>query len=187
MDHYLDIVVRPAPELAAHQAMSALYARLHRALAGPGSRAIGVSFPDFGTRPPTLGSRLRLHGALPALAHFGAPDWLAGVRDHVDLGAVLPVPPGAGHRNVRRVQAKSSPDRMRRRLMRRHDIDAEEAGRRIPDSAAESLGLPFVQLVSASTGHPFRLFIDHRPIQPAATPGGFNAYGLSQEATVPWF
>ena len=187
MDHYLDIVVRPAPELAAHQVMSALYERLHRALVGAASAHIGVSFPDVAGKPQSLGTRLRLHATLPALARFTAPDWLAGVRDHVSVGAALPVPPETRHRNVRRVQAKSSPERLRRRLMRRHDIDAAEASRRIPDAAAESLALPFVQLGSASTGCTFRLFIDHQPIQPAAVAGDFNAYGLSQQATVPWF
>ena len=32
MDHYVDIDVRTDPEFPAHQLMSALYAKLHRAL-----------------------------------------------------------------------------------------------------------------------------------------------------------
>ena len=187
MDHYLDIDLRPDPELAPHQVMSALYAKLHRALVALRSDNIGVSFPEVAARPPSLGVRLRLHGERHALARLMQVEWLTGVRDHVSLGAAMAVPSGVRHRNVRRVQAKSSPERLRRRLMRRHEIDAHEASQRIPDDAVELLRLPFIQLASTSTGQRFRLFIAHQPIQPTAVAGAFNAYGLSHEATVPWF
>ena len=40
MDHYVDIDVRPDPEFPVHQLMSALYAKLHRALVTQGSLGI---------------------------------------------------------------------------------------------------------------------------------------------------
>lgn len=190
MDHYLDIDLRPDPEFAPHQLMSALFARLHRALVADPSLELAVSFPRHRAdlRAPHLGDRLRLHGSQAALNRLTAGDWLAGLRDHVAVAAApAVVPPGARHRAVRRVQAKSSPERLRRRLMKRHGLDAEEARRRIPDEAAETLGLPFLHLRSASTGQVFRLFVEHGPIGAEPRPGRFNAYGLSQTATVPWF
>lgn len=114
-------------------------------------------------------------------------DWLFGMRDHVTTSPAHEAPAGAERRGVRRVQAKSSPGRLRRRLMRRHDISEQAARQRIPDSAAETLQLPFVQLRSTSTGQSFRLFIAHTPAEPYAVEGVFSAYGLSQTATVPWF
>ena len=187
MDHHLDIVLRPDPEFPAHQLMSALYAKLHRALVKLGATCIGVSFPDVDTRAPTLGGRLRLHGQLDDLVRLMQLDWLTGMRDHASVGTPSPVPADAPHRHLRRVQAKSSPARLRRRLMRRHDIDEATATQRIPDEAAELLQLPFIQLASASTGQTFRLFIVHGPIVDEAQVGPINAYGLSQTATVPWF
>jgi CRISPR-associated endonuclease Csy4 len=187
VDHYVDILVRPDPEFASHQLMEALYAKLHRALVAQKSTRIGVSFPDFSLRGPHLGMRLRLHGEHEPLSALLARDWMIGMRDHVALTPPTPVPDSVQHRIVRRVQAKSNPERLRRRLMHRHPIDAAEARRRIPDERGQTLNLPFVQLRSASTGQSFRLFVDHGPLQAHATAGDFNAYGLSQTATTPWF
>lgn len=187
MDHYVDIDVQPDPEFPAHQLMEALYAKLHRALVAQNSTRIGVSFPGFSLRGPHLGTRLRLHGSLAALSGLLASDWLAGMRDHVTLTQPNRVPESVKHCVVSRVQVKSSPERLRRRLMRRHDIDAQEAYNRIPDEAARSVELPFVQLRSTSTGQSFRLFIKHGPVHVNPILGEFNSYGLSLLATVPWF
>jgi len=187
MDHHIDINIRPDPEFPAHQLMSALYAKLHRVLVAQNSTGIGVSFPGFGLRAPHLGTRLRLHGNLAALSALMAHNWLAGMRDHVTLTPPTRVPETAKHCGVRRVQVKSSPERLRRRLMRRHDMDLQEAQQRIPDRVARLSKLPYVQLRSTSTGQSFRLFIDHEPAQSHAIEGDFNAFGLSQVATIPWF
>ena len=187
MDHYVDIEVQPDPEFPANQLMSALYAKLHRALVAQGSKRIGVSLPGVDGTGAHLGTRLRLHGKLGALTTLLASDWLAGMRDHVALAQPARVPDSAQHRVVKRVQVKSNPERLRRRLMRRHALSEQEAYQRIPDDLASFTSLPFVQLRSTSTGQPFRLFIDHGPILSNASPGDFNAYGLSQGATIPWF
>lgn len=187
MDHYLDIELRPDPEFPAPQLMNALFAKLHRALVGQGCGDIGISFPGVNTQAPHLGTRLRLHGREEPLTKLTASDWLTGMRDHVATGQPAAVPANARHRIVRRVQAHSSPERMRRRLMRRKNLDAEQARQHIPDSAAQHLRLPFVQLRSTSSGQSFRLFIEHGPMLDSPAPGEFSAYGLSQTATVPWF
>lgn len=187
MDHYVDINVRPEPEFPAHQLMSALYAKLHRALVAQACTRIGVSFPGFDSQAPYLGTRLRLHGELAALSALLEGDWLTGMRDHVALTPVMPAPDTSCYRTVRRVQVKSSPERLRRRLIRRHGVDEQEASQRIPDASACFANLPFVPLRSTSTGQSFRLFIDHGPIRPNAMAGEFNTYGLSQGATIPWF
>ena len=187
MDHYVDIDLRPDPELAPCQLMSALFAKLHRALVAAPTLGLAVSFPRHDTAAPHLGDRLRLHGSRASLGALLASGWLTGMRDHVTDTGPAAVPSGAKHRAVRRVQAQSNPERLRRRLMKRHRLDAAQARHRIPDSAAENLELPFIQLRSASTGQTFRLFIAHGPIVDEAQAGEVNAYGLSQTATVPWF
>lgn len=187
MDHYVDIEVRPDPEFAANHLMSALYAKLHRVLVAQGGSHIAVSLPGVDRVGAHLGTRLRLHGELGSLITLLASDWLAGMRDHVALAQPARVPDKAQYRVVKRVQVKSSPDRLRRRLMRRHALSEQEACQRIPDGVERLTQLPFVQLRSTSTGQPFRLFIDHGPILTSATPGEFNTYGLSQGATIPWF
>lgn len=187
MDSYLDIELRPDPEIAAHQLLGALYTKLHKALVAHGSTGIAVCFPDHRIKPATLGTHLRLLGSQTALQALMSADWLGGMRDHVLAHAVAAVPTDAQHRAVRRVQAKSNPERLRRRLMKRHGLNAAQALDRLPDSAAEYLDLPFVQLRSGSSGQTFRMFLNVGPALSVAILGEFNAYGLSQSATVPWF
>lgn len=187
VDHYLDLKLLPDPEFPAAQLMNALFAKLHRGLHDLRRHDVGVSFPDVEHARHGLGARLRLHGSADALARLMASNWLTGMRDHLDIGEVAPVPPQAKHRCVSRVQVDSNPERLRRRLMKRHGLDAEAAQARIPDNAAQRCALPFVNLRSHSSGQHFRLFIRHGPQHDTAQPGPFGAYGLSPTATVPWF
>ena len=186
MSHYIDILLRPDPEITSHQLMAALYSKLHLALVQLNSSSIGVSFPDYAAKPASLGVRLRLCGPLVDLQQFIALPWLGGLEDHIYCSAVCMVPPQAGYRRFSRVQAKSSPERLRRRQMRRHGLTEEEALARIPDSCAEALTLPFVVVRSTSTAQTFRLFL-RCEFASVATDGPFNTYGLSTTATTPWF
>ncbi len=187
MDHYIDITLLPDPEFPPTTLMNALFSKLHRGLVAWGERNIGVSFPDVAPGKRTLGTRLRLHGSNGALERLMANGWTHGMRDHIAIATSAPVPVGAAHRIVRRVQAKSSPERLRRRLMTRKGIGPEAARIAIPDSTAEMLTLPYVELGSSTTGQQFKLFIEHLPLQATPTPGEFGAYGLSRNASIPWF
>lgn len=187
MDHYVDIRLLPDPEFPATTLMNALFSKLHRGLVSFGAGDIGISFPDSRANIKGLGERLRLHGNLSPLRTFLESDWLRGMRDHVSLQGPGPVPADVCYRIVRRVQARSNPERERRRLIARTGISPESALARIPDSSAELLDLPFVLLNSSSTGQHFRLFIDQGEVLDRPQPGEFSAYGLSSTGTIPWF
>lgn len=186
MDQYIEFRLLPDPEFAPMQLMNILYGKLHLALASVGCGDIGVSFPD-GDNARTLGTRLRLHGTADALDRLMQKNWTIGIRDHVAQKPRLPVPVDAKFRCLYRVQAKSNPDRLRRRLMKRHGMDAETAFKQIPDNAVETLELPYVQMKSLSSGKQFRLFFRYGEVEDSARSGSFSAYGLSREASVPWF
>ncbi len=187
MDHYVDLVLRPDPEFSAAQLMNALFAKLHRGLVQRAAQGIGVSFPGVAPKVPHLGSCLRVHGSESALVALMTAEWLAGIRDHVEVRGPQLVPIGAKHRVVRRVQAQSNPARLRRRLQRRQGLSDAETLARIPDAVGQMLSLPYVQLRSTSTGQNFRLFVEHGELSDTPVAGTFSAYGLSQSATVPWF
>jgi len=187
MNRYIDIRLRPDPDFPSHQLMSALYSKLHHALVQFRRDDIGVSFPDLSHDGKRLGHCLRLHSTTDALQHLAGGDWLAGMRDHVQIGNLAPVPETTLHRPIRRVQVQSSAARLRRRLIRRKGISEQEALQHIPDSASRQTTLPFVLLRSRSTAHAFPLFIEHGAPQEHPVDGPFNTYGLSQTATVPWF
>jgi len=187
MDHYIDIRLLPDPEFPPNLLMNALYAKLHRGLVEWGNNRIGVSFPEHDDEKPTLGKQLRLHGSEQSLSKLMNHNWLQGMSDHIHVTAIKPIPTPKGYRRVHRVQAKSSPGRLRRRYMRRHHVDEQSARQAIPDSVTETLALPYITIGSKSTGQRFRLFIKHDLIVDHPAAGLFNHYGLSPEATIPWF
>lgn len=189
MDHYLDICLRPDPDFPAAILMGALYSKLHRALHDLNADDIGVSFPDHktGARARTPGDRLRLHGRQARLEQLMAMTWLTGMRDHVMLEAIQSVPTEAKYRVVRRRQFNTGSPSRAKRYAQRHSIEFEEAQRLMETPAARQITLPFVQVSSRSSGQRFALFIEHGQPQLQPVPGCFNHYGLSREATVPWF
>jgi CRISPR-associated endonuclease Csy4 len=187
LTHYLDIHLRSDPEFPAHQLLAALYAKLHRALVHLQSTDVAVGFPGYSDKPPGLGNTLRLLGQSERLEQVMALPWLTGMADHVQVGAVQSVPAVVNHGRLLRVQAKSSPERLRRRQMKRHGLTEAQVRERIPDSAAQRLELPFLTMRSASTGQPFLLFLRREASSAPSAAGTFNAYGLSTTATVPWF
>jgi len=187
MDKYQDIKLLPDPEFAPQVLLNFLFGRLHKALAGVKSREIGISFPEFDSKRPWLGKCLRLHGTPANLDKLQVLGWAGHMRDHVRIGAIAEVPNSARHRIVRRVQAKSNPERLRRRLMKRKGITYGEARSLISDNVAQTLELPFIAMSSGSTGHNFRLFVEHGQLRDNPVEGEFNTYGLSVGATVPWF
>ena len=188
MDHFLDIGLRPDPELSSNHLMDVLFGKLHLVLVARQAGDVGISFPGVAVRRNSgLGDIMRLHGNEAALDALMGTRWLAGSMDYVHRGSIAAVPAGIGHCVVRRVQAKSSADRIRRRQMRRHGYDEVQARERVPANIERTLALPYVNLRSASTGHAFRLFIEHGPMLVAPQEGRFSAYGLSLQATVPWF
>jgi len=188
MDSYIDIALLPDPEFVPSLLMNALFSKLHRHLAAMKSTGVGVSFPHVDQKKPALGNLLRLHATRDVLTEMMKQEWLRGMRDYVAITELEPVPSNVLYVVVRRVQAKSSPERLRRRLKRRHNLTEEEAFQRLPETmAGERVDLPYVEITSRSTSQRFRLFIRHQPPQDYPVPGTFNSYGLSSQATVPWF
>jgi CRISPR-associated endonuclease Csy4 len=187
MDYYVDIHALPNAEVRSAHILSALASKLHNTLVDLRTSDIGISFPQFMLAPVSLGATLRLHGSCERLTQLMSTGFWRSLRDYIDVSVLAEVPPATLHRIVRRVQAKSSAERIRRRQMRRHGWTEEEARKRIPDACEKRLSLPFLQMKSRSTGQPFRLFIEHQECTERPIAGTFNAYGLSAGATVPWF
>jgi CRISPR-associated endonuclease Csy4 len=185
MDYYLDIKILPDPEFKETTLMNALFSKMHRALVDIANTDIGVSFPEF--KDKSLGSGLRLHGTQVALNKLMALEWMKGLRDYTVRTDIQPIPRNTQHRLVKRVQAKSSVERLQRRSVAKGWVTTEEAFERLSSVKPQKLTLPFIQLRSSSTRQEFRLFIRHEALRDESIQGKFNAYGLSNEATIPWF
>lgn len=180
MDHYLDIRVLPDPELTEDMLMSALFAKLHRALGARRKGDVGVSFPEHRYRP---GVRLRLHGLRPALEALEASDWRAGLDDYCRCEPIAPVPAIKGWRTVSRVQMKSSPERMLRRSVRKGWLTEAAARRQLTGMERQRSALSWINMKSLSTRQSFRLFIRHGSLVNTPVSGTFSSYGLSVQAT----
>lgn len=190
MDHYVEIRLMPDPEFPPSFLMNALFGKLHRALVAGHHEDIGVSFPGYkeGRRVQTLGNTLRLHSTQTSLDQLMSSGWLKAMRDHVDASLCQPIPADVhGYRVVRRQQFNTNAERLRRRYASRHDTTLEEARSRIPDSIERKVTLPYLQVSSQSTRQRYCLFIAQGPLQKTPMLGTFSAYGLSANATVPWF
>ena len=185
--HYIDLRVVPDPESSTAQLFGALYDRLHLALVQQRRDDIGVSFPQYSINPRAIGNVLRLHGSSDALNQFMQTDWLKGMRDHIRLTEITPVPADAPHRTVHRRQFKTNAERLRRRRMRRKGETEQQATEAIPTTVERRPDLPFVHLRSHSTGQPFYLFIALGPLMQTPASGPFNSHGLSTTTTIPWF
>lgn len=193
MNHYLDIRLLPDADFAAPVLLNALYAKLHRVLVSRQETGIGVSFPLYEAagenaegqkQHASFGLTLRLHGNEATLTQLMETRWMSGFSDYTMTGRVLAVPTENHPIRVIRRQTKGRPDKERERLMRRKGISEADAKQLISNRPAPKLNLPFVTLDSNSTRQRFFLFIEQKTAD-QHTQGEFNAYGLSQTATLP--
>ena len=149
--HYVDIRVVADPETSAVEILSIAFDKLHLALVEQRISDIGLSFPGYSLNPRSLGVVLRLHGSQSALQDFLKLSWLNGLRGHVRLSEVLPVPAYAAYRVVQRKQFKTNVDRLRRRRSKRKGETPEQAAKAIPSTVERKPDLPFVHAQSRST------------------------------------
>lgn len=184
MNYYIDIKVLPDQEFTPSLLMNALFAKFHRALVETGHGEIGVSFPQ---EQKTLGDKLRLHGNQSALQRLMDINWLKGLTDYTSVTPLTPAPDNCQYRVVKRVQAKSSVERLYRRSVKKGWLTEEQADIRMNAGKEQHLKHPFVQLKSHSSGQAFRLFIEQGKLLDAPQAGKFSDYGLSGDATIPWF
>lgn len=183
MDHYLDIKVLPDPELSENFLINSLFAKLHRILGQQADGKIGISLPRHDKTP---GPVIRLHGTAQDIEKLMQTDWLGGMKAYCQQSDLLPVPGTARYRTVRRVQAKSAYNK-RKRSVNKGWLTPEQAEACIPDTQQKTLRLPFMRIKSLSNGNPMRVYIEHGALSDTPVNGVFNAYGLSKEATIPWF
>ena len=184
MDNYINIKVIPDQEFSSGLLMNALFAKFHRALVDAGHGKIGVSFPHAHR---TLGDTIRLHGSQDVLQGFMELRWLKGLTDYTLVTSIREVPDNCRYRVVKRVQSKSSVERLYRRSIKKGWLNTKEAETRMYAAKDKQIDFPFVQLKSRSSGQIFRLFIKHGKLSDSPVDGKFSDYALSDVATIPWF
>jgi CRISPR-associated endonuclease Csy4 len=183
MDHYIDITLRPNAELRENALLNMAYSKLHKALFDLESSAIGVSFPAFQVK---LGNRIRLHGSQGALTQLRALDWLGGLTSCCDVTDLQPVPNQVQHRTIFRIQSTMTQAKLNR-LIRRGSIEPEKVREYKAKMFSKGLSNPYLELESTSNGHKHRRYIAFGEFLAEPVHGVFDHFGLSKQATIPWF
>lgn len=184
MDYYQDIRVIADAETSGPVLLAQLFMRLHQKMSRVAEGRIGISFPEV---KKTLGNQLRVHGSLTDLTALQQSDWQQGLLDYIVRDEIAAVPAGVSWRVVKRVQVKSSAERLRRRSINKGWLSEAEAQQRISLVNEQRSDLPYLLIKSGSNGNAYPLFIEHGRILHSPVAGCFNAYGLSATATIPWF
>lgn len=187
LSHYIEISIRPDPEFTEAMLISALLSKFHRALVELKTEHIGISFPEYQLSPRSLGNTLRIHADAAKLDSLVNTHWLRGMRDHILCSEIQPTPATTEYRTCSRRQFKTNVERLRRRRMKRKGESYEEATAHIPVTVERTPNLPFATLRSQSTGQSFNLCVEYGDIVEEPEWGTFSSYGLSNQATIPWF
>jgi CRISPR-associated endonuclease Csy4 len=183
MDFYIDVQLKPDAEMPVNRLLNAMYSKFHKALCDLKSESIGVSFPAYRV---LLGKQLRIHGSSVNLDALQQLNWIGGLVGYCDVSDVLSAPTDCQYRTVGRKQTTMSQAKLNR-LLKRGSINEQDAKQYKAKMFTKGLDNPYLELVSGSSGHKHRRYIDFGELLTQPVLGEFDQFGLSKTATVPWF
>jgi len=183
MKSFVDITLKPDAEIRENVLMNKVYTKLHKALFTLKSSDIGVSFPKFRVK---LGDIVRIHGTADRLKELQAMNWLGGLAGYCDVSDISSIPDDVQYRILSRIQSTMTEAKLRR-LIKRESISSSEAKHYKAKMFQKSLAQPYLELKSHSNGHKHRRYIQFGDLRDDGVVGAFDAFGLSKQATVPWF
>lgn len=192
MNIFLEITLKPQPEIPLYFLWEKMYQQIHFALVENKSdknlSKVGVSFPDYNANEFHLGTKLRLFAEdEQSLKDIQCEKWLSRLRDYVDIKVAEPVPERSiGYACFRHVKMKGSKEKLARRRAKRQGETFEQALSYFADYKEPHSRLPYINMVSRSNGHRFRLIIE-KQVKTQPQGGYFSCYGLSNTTTVPLF
>jgi len=194
MEYYIDIKSLPDEDVPMYFIRNKVYTKLHKALSTMSATDIGVSFPKYRVK---LGDVIRIHGEKQRLEALQALGWIGGLSGYCEVSGVKPVPEiVAGYRTVARKQPTMTLQKLQKRvdyqnkqgvLKSDEDVKAYKKQYKEKMYGFQSLGNPFLELISSSGGHKYRRIIQFGELLDAAVEGEFDQFGLSKTATIPWF
>lgn len=183
MEFYIDMTLFPDAEFPSTVLLNSLYSKLHKALYDLSSTSIGVSFPKY---EATLGNVLRIHGTTKDLERLMSLKWVGAMNDYCNISKIERVPPNTTYRHFKRQQTNMSQSKLRR-LVKRGTLKSDTVKNYKSKMTEQFIQAPYVELKSASTGQTYRRYIKIGEISKEQIIGNFDHFGLSKNATVPWF
>lgn len=183
MDSYIDVKIKPDSEMRENVLVNKVYTKLHKALHALNTNSLGISFPEYKI---LLGRVIRVHGSQSDLSKLQGLNWLGGLIGYCDITYIKPVPDNVCYRTISRVQSNMSQAKLNR-LIKRGSISQQEAKDYRKKMFTKGLDNPYVELESTSNGLKYRRYFQFSPLLEQSAEGGFDTFGTSRTATVPWF
>jgi len=183
MNNYIEIKINPDAEMRENVLLNKVYTKFHKRLCDLTSTDIGISFPEFHIK---LGKTLRIHGANQRLKELQSDNWLGGLAGYCCISEILQIPDQVSYRTVSRIQTNMSPAKLRR-LIKRKSIKSDEIKRYKAKMFQKGIDNAFLELESESNGQKHRRYFSFGELQIKPIIGEFDQFGLSNQATVPWF
>jgi len=197
MKYYLDITLLPDAEANLGFLWQKVYQQLHLALVenkiAENQSAIAISFPKYGDKVFPLGDKVRLlANEEEQLKQLNIEKWLSRLTDYTHSKSIKEVPKTVNQfACFKRKQFKSNLIKEATRRAKHTGESLEVAMEHFKHYQAES-SLAFINMTSLSMeggiskNRNFKLFIEGKNLEEQVQ-GVFNCYGLSKDATVPWF
>lgn len=188
LTHYFELRLIPQPEIAEIVVRNQVMQQLHRLLVEL-NQQVALSFPCYHAQGfKTLGNIFRLMGSEAATRELRQMIELSEIANYAVITAVINIPAVNHYLQVSRVHYKglSALRRAKKRLTEQQKWDEQVESAMTHKWLKQPLAYPYFQLQSQSTGQMFNLVVRQKPVSQSCD-GEFNAYGLSQTATVPDF
>lgn len=189
MDSYFDIKALPNPEIPPLTVVAHLMQQLHQILPKYAGE-IGLDFPGY-RKKQGLGAVIRLLGTHEAIKRIN--EKVTNTPDIAGYGMITPLEqvPSSVSKFARFSRVHMKGNSRLTRLKNRHlarGTWTDELAMAAQGKFNEVIDLPYVNLLSGSTGQHFNLFISRVTVKHPID-GAFNGYGLSIDnlATVPQF
>ena len=191
--YYQDLVLLANQEVSPSFLMSKVINALHLILVEgehkTGSINIGVAFPRYNKKKPTLGNIVRLFAYhTDVLSNLCSESRLLRLSDYIQKREILPVPDSVKEFvQYHRVQLKGNKERLMRRYAKRHQIDINQAEKVYASYNIPENDIPYVMINSLSTKQRFNLYVDE-VLQAKNTESlVFDSYGLTKLGVLPYF
>lgn len=157
-----------------------------------GVNPVGISFPGYRygeDSAPQIGVKIRLFSRDAAhLESLGLASQLRRFDDYVHIRSVSRLErPNVRFAIFKRVQPKSSKERLIRRQMKRTGQPEDVVRAQYQDFSEQHTKLPYVNMQSHSSANPFRLFVQKQEAVQTDAEWQFSSYGLSSTVPVPDF
>lgn len=193
---YIEISCLPGADVNSGFLVGKVMGILHLCLVnlekGQGYNPVGVSFPDycFGDDvKPSIGGMIRLFARETShLEILDLDSQLSRFEDYIHMRPITDLDrPGLKFAVFRRVQLRSSRERLIRRQVVRSGESENVIRARYQSFVEEQTRLPYVNMKSMSSGRQFRLFVQKQRVEKPSANWQFSSYGLSSSIPVPDF